>query len=330
MNMIEQPRRGFLRRLFSFGGLSAAAAAAQPGQARGEGEYRFLPRYARSQSYKSLKQSSYDRTGGNSDRWPIPPGGSYEIFNSAGPGVITHIWFTIAAPGLNHLKEIVIRMYWDGNSKPSVEVPVGDFFGLNLGQYFNYQSQFLNCSSIKALNSYFAMPFRKSARITATNEGPLEVGAFYSNIDYQIVPALPEDMLYFHAQYRQAGSAVAISNDWKTNRDANRLLNQDGKLNYVFAETRGRGHLMGVTLGVLQNQEFWMGEGDDMIYIADETKPTTIGTGSEDYFNGAWDFGGRDGAVPFAHLYNGAPFIQSAERTGGRYCLYRWHTDNPV
>ena len=87
---------------------------------------------------------------------------------------------------------------------------------------------------------------------------------------------------------------------------------------------------MGVTLGVLQNQEFWMGEGDEMIFIDDESKPAIIGTGSEDYFCGAWDFGGRDGAIPFAHLYNGAQFIQSAERTGGRYCLYRWHADNPV
>src|ERR1700687_2050758 len=126
--MIEPLRRGFLRRLLSLGGLSPAAASAQQGQGRGQGEYRFLPRYARSQSYKSLKQSSYDRTGGNSDRWPIAPGGALEGFNSPGPGVITHIWFTISALSLNHLKEIVIRMYWDGASKPSVEVPVGDFF----------------------------------------------------------------------------------------------------------------------------------------------------------------------------------------------------------
>ena len=85
--MTESPRRGFLRRLFGLGGLSAAAASAQQGQGRGQGEYRFLPRYARRQDYKSLKQSSYDRTGGNSDRWPIPAGATQEVFNSAGPGV---------------------------------------------------------------------------------------------------------------------------------------------------------------------------------------------------------------------------------------------------
>jgi len=323
MSNSPAPRRSFLRRLAGFAGLSAAAGAtsAAQGQAGSATDPRYLPRYARALNYKSLKQSSFDRSGGNRDYWPIEPGATQEVFNSPGPGVITHIWFTISAPSQAHLKEIVIRGYWDGNAKPSIEVPVGDFFGLNLGQYSIYQSAFLNCSSIKALNCYFSMPFRRSARFTATNEGTQKVGAFYSNIDYQIVPALPDDALYFHAQYRQATpNAAQKESD----------LNPDGRQNYVYCETRGRGHLMGITLGVLQNTEHWMGEGDDMIFIDDETKPAIVGTGSEDYLNGAWNFGGRDGAVPFAHLYNGAHLITAQERTGGRYCLYRWHADNPV
>lgn len=321
-------RRGFLHRLGGLVGLSAAGPASA--QVHSASDHILLPAYARAQNYKSLKQSSYDRRGGNADSWPIVPGATQVVFNATGPGVITHIWFTISAESSNHLKEIVVRMYWDGEAKPSVEVPVGDFFGLNLGQYFIYQSAFLNCSSIKALNCYFAMPFRKSARITATNESKREVGAFYSNIDYQQVSSLPDEALYFHAQYRQSAPAVPSTNNWTTNSDADKLLNPEGKGNYVYGETRGRGHLMGVTLGVLQNQEYWMGEGDDMIFVDEESKPAIIGTGSEDYFNGAWDFGGRDSAVPFAHLYNGAPFIVAPERTGGRYCLYRWHADNPV
>ncbi|HEV8131497.1 MAG TPA: glycoside hydrolase family 172 protein, partial [Acidobacteriota bacterium] len=325
-------RRGFLRGLMALSGVSVApsltsvrarsyengagragSSTAQQGRT-GDGQAGLLPQYARAQSYKSLKQSSYDRTGGNADHFRIKAGETLEVFNSPGPGIISHIWFTIAAQSANHLKEIVIRMYWDGNTKPSVEVPVGDFFGLNLGQYVVYQSAFLNCSSVKALNCYFAMPFRKSARITAHNESRQDVGAFYSNIDYQSVTALPDDMLYFHAQYRQAAPCQPTTNDWKNNGDANKLLNPDGMKNYVYAEAGGRGHLLGVTLGVLQNQEFWMGEGDEMIFIDDESKPAIIGTGSEDYFCGAWDFGGRDGAVPFAHLYNGAHFITSPER----------------
>jgi hypothetical protein len=327
--MAEQmtpPRRGFLQRLIGLAGLSAAAApaAAQSAPPRTGGTSP-LPWYARQQNYKSMKQSSYDRTGGNSDRWPIAPGATQELFNSTGPGIITHLWFTIAAESPNHLKEVVLRGYWEGNDKPSIEVPIGDFFGLNLGNYFVYQSAFLNCSSVKALNSYFAMPFRKSARFTATNEGEKPVRSFYSNIDYQLMPSLPDDIVYFHAQYRQATPNRAIQFPTGSPK-----LNPDGKNNYVYMETRGRGHLMGITLGVLQNTDRWMGEGDDMIFIDDETKPAIIGTGSEDYINGAWDFGGAKGATQFAHQYNGAPFMADAEKAGGRYCLYRWHGDNPV
>ncbi len=101
-------------------------------------------------------------------------------------------------------------------------------------------------------------------------------------------------------------------------------------MNHVYIETRGRGHLMGVTLGVLQNADGWWGEGDEMIFVDDERTPVITGTGSEDYFLGSWDFGGRDGAEPFAHTMYGAPLIVNAERVGGRYCCYRWHGDNPV
>ena len=319
-------RRKLLGGLVGFGGAQLLSAqAGRPPAAGSETDSYRLPDYALAQDYQSLKQSSFDRTGGNADRWPIAAGETKEVFNAAGPGVISHIWFTIAAPSTYHLKEIVLRIYWDGNAKPSVEVPVGDFFGLNLGQYNVYQSIFLNCSSVKALNSYFAMPFRKSARITVTNDGGQNIGAFYSNIDYQLVRALPARCLYFHAQYRQATPNTAVHYPAGGNE-----VNLNGERNYVFMETRGRGHLMGVTLGVLQNAERWMGEGDEMVFVDDASKPLITGTGSEDYFCGAWDFGGRDNSVPFAHLYNGAHLIASPERTGGRYCLYRWHADNPI
>ena len=121
-------------------GGAAIGSAAVRGQAQSTapqpdaGQYS-LPDYACAQDYVSRKQSSYDRTGGNADAWPVPAGETKEVFISAGPGVITHIWFTIGANSSHHLKEIVLRMYWDGQEKPSVETPIGDFFGLNLGQY---------------------------------------------------------------------------------------------------------------------------------------------------------------------------------------------------
>jgi hypothetical protein len=315
-------RRGFLRRLMTATGFAAAAPAAQA-QNSGNREHRFLPAYARTQDHQSLKQSSFDVTGGNRDSWQIAPGAQQQLFQAQGPGVITHIWFTIAARGANHLKELVLRAYWDGNDKPSIETPVGDFFGLNLGQYAIYQSAYLACSPGRSLNCYFAMPYKKSARLTMTNEGKQEVGAFYSNIDYQTVASLPADAMYFHAQYRQSSPCVAVA-------ASGPKINLDGKLNYVYGETRGRGHLMGVTLGVLQNADGWWGEGDEMIFVDNDSKPLITGTGSEDYFLGSWNFGGRDGAIPFGHEQYGAPLIVMPERTGGRYCCYRWHGDNPV
>jgi len=158
----------------------------------------------------------------------------------------------------------------------------------------------------------------------------LPVGSLYSNIDFQVVPGLPDDVLYLHAQYNQAAPCVASDNNWQTNSDANRLMNVEGKQNYVFAEARGSGHLMGVTLGILQNQNDWPGEGDDMIFIDDESQPVIVGTGLEDYVCGAWGFGGLSNPNSFAHLYNGASYITNPERVGGRYVCYRWHADNPV
>jgi hypothetical protein len=241
-------RRDFLGSLAA-GLFGSAAAQAQRPRVHAElsaGRLK-LPRYALAQNYRSLKQSSYDRSGGNADARPIPAGATLEVFQADGPGVITHIWFTIAAPSSSHLKENVLRIYWDGNTKPSVEAPVGDFFGLNLAEYFVYQPAFLNCSSVKALNCYFAMSYQRSARISITNQGTHPVNAFYYNIDYQLASALPSESLYFHAQYRQAAPNRAVQ---FASEESKRNL--DGKDNYVFLETKGRGHLMGVSLGVLQ------------------------------------------------------------------------------
>ncbi len=173
MNELSRRRRF----LASFGGAAALlggrGALAEPDAAPQSAGGVTLPNYARVQDYRTLKQSTYDRTGGNEDFRKIAPGGTLEVFQASGPGVITHVWFTIATESANHLKELVLRVYWEGNPKPSVEAPVGDFFGLNLGQYFVYQSAFLNCSSIKALNCYFAMPFRRSARYYGDERGEI-------------------------------------------------------------------------------------------------------------------------------------------------------------
>jgi hypothetical protein len=271
---------------------------------------------ARLRDYKCRRSSSWDRTGGNADFRPVDAGASITLLETKGPGVITHIWFTINSNDQMHLKNLVLRAWWDGESSPSIEAPIGDFYGLMLGEYFTYQSALLAVAPVKALNCYFQMPFESSAKITLTNEGKVRTNNLYYAVDYITLPALPPNLGRFHAQYRQAAPC-------KKSADTSGK-NLDGKDNYVFFEATGRGHFVGVTQGVLQNADGWFGEGDDMIFIDDDPQPVINGTGTEDYYNGAWDFNGHE----FANMRQGAPYIVDPERTGGRYCLYRWHAES--
>jgi hypothetical protein len=329
------PRRGLLAYLLSAGaalGLSSSGAAAEqkpsaPDQSsRGfSSQLADLPRL---QNYRARRSSSADPTGGNADYISIEPGATATVWETTGPGTVTHVWFTINSSEEYHLKKLVLRAYWDGEKEPSVEVPVGDFFGLTLGDYFVYQSALTSVASVKALNAYFPMPFAKSARITVTNEGAIRTNNFYYNLDYVTMPELPPGLGYFHAQYRQAAPCAGWTNDWKKNSDAlvDNKKNLNGEGNYIFLEARGRGTFIGVTHGIVQNQDGWFGEGDEMIYVDNDPELSILGTGTEDYYNGAWDFASQ----PFAYLHNGAPYIMGTERIGSRYCLYRWHIESPI
>jgi len=283
---------------------------------------------ARLRDYKARRSSSWDRTGGNADFVPVAPGQSASLFDISGAGVVTHLWCTINSRDPMHLKNLVLHAWWDGESTPSVEVPIGDFFGLGLGEYFLYQSALTVVAPIKALNAYFQMPFSSSARITVTNEGQAPTDSFYFAVDYVMLPSLPGDVGRFHAQYRQAAPCKGTADNWTYNFEpqVNGRKNLDGADNYVFLEAVGKGHFLGVTHAVEQNQHGWFGEGDDMIFIDGDSLPTINGTGSEDYYNGAWDFGGQ----AFGYEHTGAPYIEDPERIGGRYCLYRWHTESPI
>ena len=227
-----------------------------------------------------------------------------------------------------HLKNLILRAWWDGETSPSIEVPIGDFYGLGLGEYFTYQSALLAVAPIKALNAYFQMPFSSGAKIAVTNEGKERTDSLYFAVDYVTLPALPGGMGRFHAQYRQAAPCKGWTDNWTHNWDSlvDNRKNLDGAENYVFLEATGKGHFVGVTHAVEQNQDGWFGEGDDMIFIDGDAMPTINGTGTEDYYNGAWDFGGQ----PFANMHQGAPCIVDPERIGGRYCLYRWHIESPI
>ena len=287
-----------------------------------------FPDITQQQNYVLKRVSSYDRTGANEDMRRMEAGETLTVFEEAGPGVITHLWFTIASAEKSHLKKLVLRMYWDNESSPSVEAPIGDFFGLGLGEYFTFQSFPLAVGSSKALNSYFPMPFQKMGKITITNEGKLPVDALYYNIDYRAYKnPLPAESLYFHAQYRQCAPCQGWTNQWSSNGDklVDTKPNLDGEGNYVWMEAVGRGHYVGVTMSVLQNQDEWWGEGDDMFFIDGEKLPSINGTGSEDYFQGAWDFGDQ----PFSYLMFGAP-VKGVELAGSRSSVYRFHLDSPI
>jgi hypothetical protein len=278
--------------------------------------------------YALKRISSYDRTGANDDFRPIDPGQTLTLLDEKGPGEISHLWFTIDSPEKYHLKMLVLRIYWDRESEPSVEAPIGDFFGLGNGEYFLYQSLPLAVGSANALNCFFPMPFNRSARITVSNEGKRKVGNFYYNIDLRVYAhPLPSNTFYFHAQYRQCAPCQGWTSDWQSNGDerVGKKSNLDGEGNYVFLEARGRGDFVGVTQSILQNQDDWWGEGDDMIFVDGEKLPSINGTGSEDYYLGAWGF--EAGASHY--LLFGVP-VMGGYNAGARWSVYRFHLDSPI
>jgi hypothetical protein len=286
-----------------------------------------MPDITQQQTYTMHRSSSFESTGANADARTVTPGQTLTILDTSGPGVISHIWFTLDDSEPYALKRIVIRMYWDGESSPSVETPVGDFFGLGNGIYYGWQSMVLSVGSDKSLNSYFPMPYAKHALVTITNEGKQPLSHLYWNIDYrENAKPLPPGTLYFHAQYRQAQPAHGWSTEWYENGDpmVNYRRNNDGKDNYTWFEATGHGQFVGVTMSILQNQDGWWGEGDDMFFVDDDKKPTVIGTGSEDYFLGAWSFGGAQ-TFPL----HGSPVV-GKELAGQRSSVYRFHLDSPI
>src|SRR5665213_1305226 len=184
--------------------IAAAAASAIAGYA-GAQDLRWQPDVTRQQTYVLHRASSSDPTGANADSRRVESGATFTVLDTDGPGSISHIWFTISDNEAFHLKRIVLRIYWDGEATPSVEAPIGDFFGLGLGAYHSWHSEMLSVGSIKALNSFFPMPFGRHARITVTNEGQQAINSLYYNIDYRTYSRpLPAGTLYFPAQYHQA------------------------------------------------------------------------------------------------------------------------------
>ncbi|HEX4489113.1 MAG TPA: DUF2961 domain-containing protein [Terriglobales bacterium] len=261
---------------------------------------------ARIKDYSAARVSSGNRfVASNDDSKRIMPGETLVMADLKGAGMISHIWLTVADNEFAWPRLLRVRVYYDGYKTPSVDAPLGDFFGVGHGSERNLDSNMVRDSSMgRARNSYWPMPYRKSCRITVTNEGKRLVPMFYYHVDYRKYASLPEDIGYFHAYYRQERPA-------RKGHD------------YAFLDIKGNGHYVGTVMSVVQTQVSWFGEGDDLFFVDGAKKPQILGTGSEDYFNDAW--GLRDSGF----IWTGTP-ITEGEKLGSRLTGYRWHIPDPI
>lgn len=282
---------------------------------------------------RSQRASSWDRTGKNRDYITIEAGQTAVLADIAGAGCIRHIWFTIGCDDRLYLRKLVLRMYWDGETTPSVETPVGDFFGVGHGVAAHYVSLPLNMTCAPGrqqragMNSYFPMPFASGARITIENQCALPVNSFYYYIDYEGLPSVTADQGRFHAQFLSETPCQAIPY-----ADRGQEINLDAAENYVILDAAGKGHFVGCLLNIdnwnaFHQRHTWYGEGDDMIFIDSDTWPPSLhGTGTEDYFCEAWGF--PSGA--YAGPYHGVSLGSDTAEWGGKWSLYRFHIEDPV
>ena len=282
--------------------------------------------------YQAARESSFDRSGGNYDMRAVAPGQTLVVADLKGPGCITHIWFTQMYPAHGALRKLALRIYFDGAATPCVQAPLGDFFGLGHAATYSYASEAQAVGTQGGLNSFWKMPFARSARVTVTNEGRQPCPALYYYVDYRKFDKPQPGAACFHAVYRQA------------------MPCEVGKP-YTIMDATGRGHYVGCNLSVEQNAEGWWGEGDDLFFIDGETTPSMWGTGSEDYFAGAWCFGteysfpylgmplrarpnadgGLDRCGPELKLEKSPEWLwPQAWRKGDLWNVYRYHVQDPV
>jgi len=245
--------------------------------------------------------SSYDTTGGNRDRYEIAPGDSAVLLDLDGPGVVRRLWLTVASDDPHYLRRIALEMFWDGETNPSVRVPLGDFFG-NAFDRRHYAALPMGVSS-GGFYAYLPLPFARHARIVARNGTGRSVDAFYFNADVELVDALPTPLATFHATWNR---------DPRTTADApHRVLRAVGAGHFVGLNLQAESH--DGSLGFL--------EGDEIFRVDGAFRGQ--GTGTEDYFNSGWYFDQGEYAAP----YHGLVVKDDAR---ARIAAYRWHLPDPV
>lgn len=221
-----------------------------------------------------------------------------------GPGIIQHIWITSNPKAY---RDCILRFFWDDEEFPSIEVPLGDFFAVGHGLRYNVNSLPVVVNPDGGFNCYWPMPFRKGCKITIENQRWENISGFFYQITYAISD-IPQNAGYFHAQWR-------------------RSVTSSKKPEHIILDSvEKQGHYIGTFLAWTQLSNGWWGEGEMKFFIDDDKEyPTICGTGTEDYFGGAWAFGGT-----FSTPFLGYPFSRKEPGEIPKHCLYRWHILDPI
>jgi hypothetical protein len=287
------------------------------------------------QPYSAARASSAAADGSNGDMATVPPRSSHVVADIRGAGRIVHMWFTIATEEPNYLSTTRMQIFWDGSTAPAVDVPFGEFHLLGHNAVRQVNTAFITVEARPELNTnlsnrnvggfncYFPMPYAKGARIVIGNGSDKPLRALYYQIDYQKWPTEPSPMR-FHATHSRT-KPEAYPGPAAGQRDAK---NPDGRDNHLILDARGQGHFAGVSLSVDGAGAGWW-EGDEMIWIDGEQRPSIAGTGTEDYFGGAWGFR-REYNMP----YHGISFLEKIpgrpDWQAGLFTVYRLHERDPI
>jgi Protein of unknown function (DUF2961) len=250
--------------------------------------------------------------------WKISPSVNIEAAAEAelaaisGSGVITHIWLTTQR---EHWRTLILRAWWDESDEPAIEVPLGDFFCQGWGQFAQVSSAVIAVNPHGGFNSYWPMPFAESARISIENRAGRATTVYYQ-ITYELGVDTRE-LGYLHAQFRRSKPVPR------------------GQTHPILDRIDGRGHYVGTYLAWGVNSPGWWGEGEIKFYLdGDQEFPTIAGTGTEDYFGGAWNFDvPRRGYTEFSTPYLGMPQVLRPDglyASQQRFGLYRWHVMDPI
>jgi len=234
----------------------------------------------------------------------LEPGTTTTLADVEGPGVIQHIWITVDPKAY---RDCVLRFYWDGEETPSIEAPLGDFFCNGHNIRHNVTSLPVAVNPSGGFNCYWPMPFRKHAKITIENQRHEAIWGFFYQISYALTE-VPDNAAYFHAQWCRS------------------VTPRECPEHVILSGLKGKGHYVGTFLAWTQMSTGWWGEGEIKFFIDGDSKfPTICGTGTEDYFGGAWCFG-----ETYSTAFLGYPLWHKAEGQVPKHDLYRWHVLDPI